>query len=197
MRNQRSSITAASILLILTISGCVPSVVVPTSTLPPSPTSLPPTSTSEPTENADEIPTQSGPSSSSDQSMDPVRIPVLCTLMGREPEIVAPADQAVILVWGWSAETEEQVFDYIEAGETIVMLDDRVVQGSLVGEVAFIESWGSFGAVWEAEIGVLAPGSYRLTYNVSWDREIFDGQSSYGPGTENETSEDACVLIVE
>jgi hypothetical protein len=128
---------------------------------------------------------------------EPVFVSVLCGLTGGEVKKHVPRDRPVVLVWGWSAATVEQVQHHIDASQTVVELDGQPVEGRLVDGPGLIESWGSIGAMWHAEVGILSPGSHSLTYTVTWSEPVYDGQDNYGPGTENETQMDECVIIVD
>lgn len=127
----------------------------------------------------------------------PVFVPAMCTLMGRDVRSDVPAGHPVILMWGWSAESQEQIEDYIRAAVVTVTFDGIEVQGMQQGGLPFDDSAGVFRAVWTAEIGIPAPGIHPIAYLLTFREKIFDGVAYYGPGTKNERQEDRCEVEVK
>jgi hypothetical protein len=102
----------------------------------------------------------------------------------------------VILVWGWSAATQEQVEDYIEAGAVVVTFDGEELEGRQQGGIPYDKTAEVYRAVWMSDIGIPERGLHVITYSLTFTRQIFDGKAYYGPGTRNERQEDRCEIEV-
>jgi hypothetical protein len=50
---------------------------------------------------------------------------------------------------------------------------------------------------WYKNLGVLDRGKYTMTFFEKYRNKIFDGWDYFGPGTDTESVEDTCYLIVE
>ncbi len=155
--------------ILLAIPACQPA-------YPAAPASLPPAMGTEPA---------------------PVFVPALCTLMGNPSRSQVPAGHPVILIWGWSAATEEQIQDYLLAGKVVVTFDGIERTGKRQGGIPFDESAKVYRVVWMAEVGIPGPGSHTITYSQTFTTKIFDGNAYYGPGTKNEKQEDRCEIVVK
>jgi hypothetical protein len=129
-------------------------------------------------------------------SAAPVYVPAMCTLMGRSPRTKVSAGHPVILMWGWSAATEDQMQDYLRAAVATVTLDGTEIQGRRQGEMPYDEAAGVFRAIWTSEVGILKIGLHTVIYRLTFREVIFDGFAYYGPGTKNETQEDRCEIEV-
>jgi hypothetical protein len=127
----------------------------------------------------------------------PVFVPAMCTLMGNPPRSEVPAGSPVILMWGWSALTQDQMEDYLRAGIVRVALDGNEVQGRQQGGISFDKAAGIYRAVWTSNVGIPTPGLHAVTYSLTFREKIFDGFAYYGPGTKNETQEDRCEIEVK
>ena len=53
-----------------------------------------------------------------------------------------------------------------------------------------------FNVFFEKNIGKLSPGTHIVEGVVSWKQKIYDGWDYFGPGTDNETGEGFCEIIV-
>jgi hypothetical protein len=127
----------------------------------------------------------------------PVFVPALCTLMGQASRSQVPAGHPVILMWGWSASTEQQIRDYLAAADVTVTFDGIERVGNQQGGIPYDESAKVYRAVWTAEVGIPAPGGHTITYSLTFNARIFDGSAYYGPGTKNEKQEDKCEVVVK
>ena len=130
-------------------------------------------------------------------TLGPVYIPAMCTLIGNTTRSEVPVGHPVIVMWGWSAATEEQVRDYIRAMTVVVTFDGDEVEGERRGEIPYDETARLYRAVWMAEIGVVDPGIHTITYLLTFSGKIFDGFEYYGPGTDRERQEDKCEIDVK
>jgi len=159
------------------VVSLVPSAVVPTGT--PIPLAAPPSP--EPTA----------------EGIKPVNIRAFCTLIGEDPKTVVKAGTPVNIIWGWSAKTEQQINDFLENNITEVTLDGKIVAGKRLEGILKNQTSGDPQVVWRAEMGVLSPGSHKLTYDVKFKKMIDDGSSTYGPGGKIVSSYDQCEIFVE
>ena len=117
--------------------------------------------------------------------------------MGRDVRSDVPSGHPVILMWGWSAATREQIDEYMRAGMAEVTFDGIEVQGAQQGGIPFDEAAGEYRAVWTAEVGIPAPGIHTITYRLTFRERIFDGAEYYGPGTKNAQLQDRCEIAVK
>lgn len=102
----------------------------------------------------------------------------------------------VIIWWGWIASTEQQVIDHIEASNLELAVNGQQIPdaNSYVGE---IQPFGAeFITYWEVPFGPLAPGEYIITYQVTWDKAIYDGSAFYGPDTSIPFEQETCSFTV-
>jgi hypothetical protein len=127
----------------------------------------------------------------------PVFVPALCTLMGLDARSEVPAGHPVILIWGWSAATEEQIQDYLRAGRVVVTFDGTERAGKQQGGAPYDQTAKVYRVVWMAEVGIPNPGLHTITYSQTFSAKVFDGSVYYGPGTKNEKQEDACEIVVK
>jgi hypothetical protein len=126
---------------------------------------------------------------------EPLFIPVYCTILGESDTRTVLFGQDINLYWGWLATTEEQVNDFIKNAVFTVTFD-----GSEIVDVvpsAVYPKDDAYGVDWVKPLGVLERGEYSTTYLVKFENKIFDGWDYYGPGSDYETIEDSCMLIVE
>lgn len=129
-------------------------------------------------------------------TLGPVYVPAMCTLIGNKTRSEVPAGHPVIVMWGWSAATEEQVKDYIRVGMVVVTFDGNEVEGEQSGGIPYDEKSKLYKAVWMAAVGVVDPGIHTITYLLTFSEIIFDGIDYYGPGTKNEKQQDKCEIDV-
>ena len=63
--------------------------------------------------------------------VSPVYVSALCTLMGMETRSDVPRDRPVIIMWGWTAATMEQVQEYVDAAVALVDFDGKDLSGQM------------------------------------------------------------------
>jgi hypothetical protein len=144
----------------------------------------------------------SGPmiSTSSDAVTEAVALPVFayaqCTLMGGKDRTKIPRNRPLVVLWGWTAASEQQMRDYIRMGTATVVLDGKELSGTMKGDIRYDESARVYRALWSADAGVPAAGTHILTYQVEFAGAVSDGTGSFGPGTDRETLTDRCFVEV-
>ncbi|MBN2084912.1 MAG: hypothetical protein JW748_06765 [Anaerolineales bacterium] len=139
---------------------------------------------------------RSSPSPTVDPSgAETVYIAPFCTLLGEERTRTEDYGNVFVLAWGWEAQTEQQVRDYLENAMAKVTFNGESVADAERTDV--YEQEGAFHVFWEKSLGILERGKYPLTFFVEFRNVIFDGMEYFGPGTDNESVEDTCYLIVE
>jgi hypothetical protein len=126
---------------------------------------------------------------------DTVYVAPICTILGEEGTRTEDFGNVFKLGWGWEAQTEQQVRDYLENAITKVTFHGETVADAEQTDV--FESEGAYHVYWEKNLGVLDRGKYTMTFFVEFRNAIFDGSDYFGPGTDNESIEDTCHLIVE
>jgi hypothetical protein len=129
--------------------------------------------------------------------LPPVYVSALCTLMGLPVRSEVPVGHPLIIIWGWSAATEDQIEEYIQASIVMVTFDGIEIQGQQQGGIPYDKSAKNYKVVWASNLGVAKLGIHMITYSLTFKKEIFDGLAYYGPGTKNEKQEDACEIEVK
>jgi hypothetical protein len=100
----------------------------------------------------------------------------------------------IIIFWSWYASTEALAQDHIDHAQYAVTLNrqpfDNVVRSVISKRGA------NFFVFYTAQIGNIAPGSYGVEYQLTWDQAINDGFDDYGPGTPNSVLRNTCTFNV-
>ena len=128
--------------------------------------------------------------------VSPVYVSALCTLMGMETRSDVPRDRPVIVMWGWTAATMEQVQEYVDAAVALVDFDGKDLSGQMQKDIPYDETAKIYRAVWMAGVGIPTPGLHVITYSLEFQKKIFDGVDYYGPATKNEKMSDRCEIDV-
>ena len=169
-----------------------------TAITPPPPTATPVPPTLEaiiPTDTS--TPLSTSTPSATNIPVQPVYVNAFCTIIGNDKTTRVPIGTPVNIIWGWNAKTEAQINDFLENNTTIVTLDGKVIEGIQTGGVMKVESRDDLEVVWVSEVGILDPGQHTITFDQKITKKIEDGYNSFGPGTENETIHDECLIAVE
>jgi hypothetical protein len=145
----------------------------------------------EPTERENPAPTEAGDA----DDWDGVYVSPFCTLLGEGDTQTENYGNSFILNWGWKALTREQVLDYLENAITKVTVNGEEITDAQQGEV--YQEDEEYHVFWYKNLGVLDRGKYTMTFFEKYRNKIFDGWDYFGPGTDNESVEDTCYLIVE
>jgi len=101
----------------------------------------------------------------------------------------------IVIFWSWYARTAAQVQDHIEKA-----IYDVTFQTAPLNEIVITptEQRGTlFWVFYYQVIGNLAPGTYGVSFNLSWKEQTFDGFERFGPGTNTETVNSTCTFTVE
>jgi hypothetical protein len=122
-------------------------------------------------------------------------VSAMCTLTGGDASLDVPVGRQVRITWGWSAVTEAQVQNYINAQITQVTLDGKALTGVALGSIQPLGQ--KFAVFWKADVGVLSPGRHVIVYTGTWKERIDDGEKTFGPGGETERLFDRCEIAVK
>jgi len=109
---------------------------------------------------------------------------------------VIRSGDSIEIWWGWIADSEDQILDHLEASSLDLAVNGESIPdaNSYTGE---IQPFGGGSIVyWEVPYGPLSPGTYTITYQVTWDRAIYDGSNFYGPETANPFEQESCTITV-
>jgi hypothetical protein len=101
----------------------------------------------------------------------------------------------IVIFWSWYARTPEQVQDHMDK-----VIHDVTFQRAPLTEVAVtpIEQRGTnYWVFYYQVIGNLAPGTYGVSFNLSWTEETFDGYARFGPGSATERINSTCTFTIE
>lgn len=124
-----------------------------------------------------------------------VYVAPFCALLGEGDTQTENYGNIFILSWGWIAQTREQVLDYLENAVTKVTFNGVEITDAERGDIYAEDE--AYHVFWNKSLGVLDRGKYTMTFFEEYRNKIFDGWEYFGPGTDNESVEDTCHLIVE
>ncbi len=115
-------------------------------------------------------------------------------LPGAAPGVLYDNDNIVIF-WSWFAKTPEQVQDHIAQAQYDVKLDTAPLVYVNVSPISR-PTGKSYWVFYTATIGHLTPGTYGVSYNLTWKQKITDGYDDYGPDTDNESIKSSCTFTI-
>lgn len=101
--------------------------------------------------------------------------------------------------WAWYATTQEILRSNIAQAVYTVALDGvPLFQSQNLANYAAQprQQGGYWYQYWFVPAGPLTSGEHRITYNVTWEEQIFDGEAAYGPGSANPTLTGSCTFTV-
>ncbi|MCA9906711.1 MAG: hypothetical protein KC547_22805, partial [Anaerolineae bacterium] len=140
--------------------------------------------------------TQAAFTNGSAQSVAGIDVFALCD----NPEFAQPAPaisagSSVDIYFAWFAATRRQIEDHVASASYDIRLNGIVLP---VGEPAFIRpaAAGGYEAYWYVTTGQLAPGEYQISSRVTWRETVFDGVTSFGPGTSIQEETGTCTFQV-
>ncbi len=119
--------------------------------------------------------------------------------LGCRPVDSADSDETVSIFWSWVARTPEQIQDHIDHVEYEILLDGRLLSTWRQYNVVLDRdtSEGNLPSVyWYVPVGQLPIGEHTLSYRVTWNEAIFDGDDNYGPGTDITEETGECTFII-
>lgn len=106
--------------------------------------------------------------------------------LGCKPVDSADSDETISIFWSWVARTSDQIQDHIDHVNYEILVDGRQLTTwrnyAIVLERDTAES-NRPAVYWYVPIGQLSIGQHTLSYRVTWNEAIFDGDDDYGPGT--------------
>jgi len=120
---------------------------------------------------------------------------------GANPGVLFDTDNLTVF-WSWFATTPDLVRDHIAQAQYEVFLISEFAGRQpfpdvVVSPVVQRED-GNFWVFYTANLGDgFKPGTYQVSYFVSWAQPISDGLVDFGPGTENEGLFNTCTFTVE
>jgi hypothetical protein len=124
-----------------------------------------------------------------------VYVAPFCTLLGEGDTQTETYGNIFILSWGWIAQTKQQVLDYLENAVTKVTFNGEEITDAERGDVYAEDE--AYHVNWYKTLGILDRGKYAMTFFEKYRSKIFDGWEYFGPGTDKESVENTCYLIVE
>jgi hypothetical protein len=159
----------------------------------------------EPVESAPEVASSENEIGGQDEdeipstSKNTVRVFIYCANYGKSP-VEASQDDEIIVYDGWGAENEDLLEDYINNVIRDIRFDGKKIEYDTMSEISpYYDDQGNFegyNVFFEKNIGKLSPGTHIVEGVVSWKQKIYDGWDYFGPGTDNETGEGFCEIIV-
>ncbi len=117
---------------------------------------------------------------------------------GNPPPSNLAAGSTIEIWWTWFARTPEQVQDHLSAATYEVRLDGILLTNIDQYRTRIIQrSNGDYAVYWYVPAGPLSAGEHRITYRVTWSRQITDGYQNFGPGTNTLVEEGSCTFTVQ
>ncbi len=111
------------------------------------------------------------------------------------PGVLYDTDNIVIF-WSWFAKTEQEVQDHIAQAQYDVKLDTAPLISVSVSPITR-PTGKSYWVFYTATIGHLTPGTYGVSFNLTWKQPITDGYQKWGPGTPNEATHSTCTFTID
>ena len=107
------------------------------------------------------------------------------------------SEQDIILTnIGWATKTEAQINDFKDALNASISVNGVQIHSSIdFGDTQ--EKNGMFIVQAMFDVGELNPGEYEIQTNLTFDKNIYDGNEWYGPETQYLTIEGTCTVIIE
>lgn len=134
-----------------------------------------------------------------EQGSAPQTIVAYCDQIDDGAGLVMGTDTPVSAVWSWYAAAREQVLAHIDSVRYSVRLNERPLTDGwlfLSDIVPDAANDNDPTVYYFAPAGRLAAAAYTLTYEVTWERPIFDGYEDFGPETANPTATGTCTFSV-
>jgi len=98
----------------------------------------------------------------------------------------------------WGAKTEEQVNDFIESADCVILVDNKKVDSYIShSTVNPVPGKDMFFVHSSCDVGKLESGTHKILTRFVFDKRIYDGYDRYGPGTDNPTYEGTCTVTIE
>ncbi len=112
-----------------------------------------------------------------------------------DPGIIYDTDP-ILVFWSWFAKTPQQVRDHIEHAQYDVKLNGQIFPRVDVSPV--VQRQGLYWVFYTVNLGdAWEPGTYGISFNITWDEPISDGFEEFGPGTDNERYSSGCEFQVQ
>lgn len=132
----------------------------------------------------------------------PLRNDVLayCDLPGFEKDAgkTILAGSNINVYWSWFAQSPEQIQDHLDNGTYEVRLGDQLLESYQNYRTSVRRvSATRYEVYWYVPVGKLEAGEYNITYNLTWKIQISDGESTFGPGGQQETNTGTCKFTVK
>ncbi len=108
------------------------------------------------------------------------------------------AGTTIDVFWGWIATTEAYLQQHIDNVIYEVRFDGRLLNNwRLYADQVRRLADGRYSIYWYVPIEEpLTPGTYTISYRVTWRNPIFDGVEQFGPGTAKEFETGSCTFEV-
>lgn len=119
---------------------------------------------------------------------------------GADPGLIYDVD-GVTVFWSWFAETPELIQDHLATARYEVFLNSpfagRQPFPNVVVSPTVQREDGNYWVFYTANLGNgFKPGTYQVTYYVTWETAISDGFADFGPGTETPDIYNTCTFEV-
>jgi hypothetical protein len=101
----------------------------------------------------------------------------------------------IVIFWSWYARTPEQVQDHFDKAIYNVTFQNAPLPQLVTTPIEKRDSF--YWIFYYQVIGNLAPGTYGVSYNLTWSEPTFDGFEEFGPGTDNERVNSTCTFTIE
>jgi serine/threonine-protein kinase len=129
-----------------------------------------------------------------------IEVKAYCSDYPGQPNTVTVKEhQPIILTWMWRADTVQHVQDHLDASSFVVKLDGKTINNWTQSDIEYIDIGDIYPwrVTWKAAPEFPSVGSHKVERIFYWYKDIFDGGSWYGPGTNMVSETDYCNIIVE
>jgi hypothetical protein len=106
------------------------------------------------------------------------------------------AGTTIDIYWAWFAREEKQVLDHVNAASHDLKVNGQSVANVNQFRTRIRKQGADYVTYWYVPFGPLTAGDYEISYTVTWSRQIGDGYTTFGPGTDKPFEQESCKFRV-
>jgi hypothetical protein len=106
------------------------------------------------------------------------------------------AGQTIEIWWGWFAREEAQVQEHVDVSNAELRVNGELINNINTYRTPIVRSSADYVTYWYIPFTPATPGTYEITYVVTWSRAITDGYEFFGPDTNMPFEQETCTFTV-
>ncbi len=111
------------------------------------------------------------------------------------PSTIA-AGSTIEVYWAWFVTDPSLIDQHMEAVRYEVRVNDELLSNWQQHGQRTVPTGDGYAKYWYVPYGPLNAGTYTITYEATWNKQISDGYDVFGPGTRNLTETGSCTFVV-